>query len=130
MEELGGGIGTAELGEHLKHSIEMGQPRAKSIDKLVEHELAFDQMIFTVGDFLGEHVEELSLHAAEGLRCLTARPGQFRIRVLPLLQFVSTLLVHRNLLLNQLLQQPILLLLADNQLPQQIDRSAFVRRLS
>ena len=117
-----GRFAVAELGEDLQDAVEMGQTGAKTVDEFIEHELALFQTAFAVGDLFGQIVQKLRLNAAERFRCRAAGSRQFRIGVLPLLQFIGTLFVGCVLLLNHLLQKPILLLLSRDQMPQKIDR--------
>ena len=72
----------------------MGQPRAKPIDELVEHELAVEQRLVVVADFLGQAVQELGLDLAQRLGRQPAAPRQVRIGLLPLPQFDGPLLLR------------------------------------
>ena len=90
----------------------MSQPRAEAINELIEHEIAFQQMVFVVGNFFGQGFQKFGLDAAERFRGLLTRFRQLWVRLLPFLQLVGKLLIVRRVLLDQFFHQPVLLLLA------------------
>ena len=108
--------GIAQLGKHLEHTIEVGQPGSESVDEFIEHEFTVHQTVFMLLDFLGQIVQELGLHPAEGLGSRAAAPRQFRIGVFPLSQLGRPLALGGAQLVTEFFEQMVLLLLMRNDL--------------
>ena len=64
--------GAAQLSEHLDDTIEVCKPRTKTVDKLVEYELAVDQIFGGVVDFFGHPVQVFNLDTAQSLGRIAA----------------------------------------------------------
>ena len=62
----------AQLREHLKHAVEVREPRAIAVDEFVQHELALGEMFLVLRDLLGQPTQELRLHVAQ---CLGGVPA-------------------------------------------------------
>ena len=54
-----------QLRENLQDAIEMCHPGAEAVDELIEHVLAFDEVLSRIVDFIGHRLQKLGLDFAE-----------------------------------------------------------------
>src|SRR5580658_10489458 len=96
----------------------MCHARTKSVDKLVEHEFAFKQILDIFANFASQTIEELGLHLSQRLSRLATTSCQTWIGLLPLHQFALPLPMVGAYLIYEFLKQFVLLVLSGHQLPQ------------
>jgi hypothetical protein len=97
----------------------MGHARAEAVDEFVEHELAVEEDVGVVVNLFGHLVEELDLDLGERFGGLAAALRELRIGLLPLGQFLLTLLVVRAEEVDQFFHQFVLTVLRGENLPEQ-----------
>lgn len=108
-----------QLRQHLQNAIQMGKPRAKSVNEFIQHEFTLKQRVRIALDLVRQALEELGLDVAQNLRRFSASFGELRVGLLPLTQLSGTLPLGRVHGLDHFLEQLILSFLAINNLLKQ-----------